>query len=127
MGFDRAYVQIAVCSPSRNSFLTGRRPDSTRVWNFKWNFRELSNGSQWISLPQAFKKQGYITSGMGKVYHPGEPKNDDVPLSWSEEYTYFNPMVDGCGEGDYAAQGHQWCARMRRTLNSQMARLHRRQ
>ena len=26
--------QEAVCSPSRNSFTTGRRPNSTKVWNF---------------------------------------------------------------------------------------------
>eukprot|EP01049_Picozoa_sp_SAG25_P008916 SAG25_NODE_840_length_5120_cov_3.796455_6_plen_148_part_00 len=32
--FERAYCQEAVCSPSRNSFTTGRRPNSTRVWNF---------------------------------------------------------------------------------------------
>lgn len=29
--FTRAYVQEAVCSPSRNSFTTGRRPNSTKV------------------------------------------------------------------------------------------------
>lgn len=38
--FDRAYVQIAVCSPSRMSFSTGRRPNGTLTWNFINHFRE---------------------------------------------------------------------------------------
>lgn len=29
--FQRAYAQLAICAPSRSSFLTSRRPDSTRV------------------------------------------------------------------------------------------------
>ena len=37
--FERAYCQQAVCSPSRNSFTTGRRPNSTQVWNFINSFR----------------------------------------------------------------------------------------
>ena len=37
--FERAYCQEAVCSPSRNSFATGRRPNSTKVWNFINHFR----------------------------------------------------------------------------------------
>ena len=32
--FDRAYTNFAICYASRNSFMTGRLPDKTRVWNF---------------------------------------------------------------------------------------------
>ena len=33
--FTHAYCQISVCAPSRNSFLTGRRPDAIAVWNWQ--------------------------------------------------------------------------------------------
>ena len=34
------YVQQAVCSPTRQSLLTGRRPDRTRVYDLYSNFRQ---------------------------------------------------------------------------------------
>ena len=37
--FSRAFCQEAWCSPSRNSFLTGRAPDTTQAWNFEDSFR----------------------------------------------------------------------------------------
>jgi hypothetical protein len=38
--FDRAYCQQTVCAPSRMSFTTGRRPNSTRTFNFLNHFRQ---------------------------------------------------------------------------------------
>ena len=32
--FAHAFCQMSVCSPSRQSFMTGLRPDTHRVWNF---------------------------------------------------------------------------------------------
>lgn len=77
--FDRAYVQQGVCSPSRNSFLSGRRPDTTQIWNFKGSFRDVL-GNAVSSLPGAFKNAGWLTTGMGKVYHPGSPAGGDKAL-----------------------------------------------
>ena len=37
--FKHAYCQQAVCSPTRSSLLTGRRPDATRVWDLNTHFR----------------------------------------------------------------------------------------
>ena len=93
--FDRAYCQFAFCAPSRNSFMTGRRPDRTQCWNFIDNFREV--GPNWISMPQYFKENGYFTSGVGKLYHPDLPPNGDPP-SWSDDinFPYINPPYISC-------------------------------
>ena len=81
--FKRAFVQYAFCAPSRNSFMSGRRPDTTRVWNFQDHFREIGVGDQWQSLPEYFKNHGYVTAGSGKLYHPTVPPNNDWPKSWT--------------------------------------------
>jgi len=57
MVFDRAYVQQGVCSPSRNSWLYGRRPDTTKIWNFQNSFRSTL-GYNVTSMPAAFKLNG---------------------------------------------------------------------
>eukprot|EP00940_MAST-03C_sp_MAST-3C-sp2_P000707 g707.t1 len=81
--FNFTYCQQPVCGPSRNSFMTGRFPDQTRVWNFKTSFRESGvdlsgkRGKDWTTLPELFKKSGYNTVGLGKLFHPGSPKQND--------------------------------------------------
>jgi arylsulfatase A-like enzyme len=61
--FPRPHQQ-AICCPTRSSFLTGRRPDTTKVWDLKTYWREA--GGNFTTLPQIFKENGYWTVGMGK-------------------------------------------------------------
>ena len=86
MVFERAYCQVALCSPSRTSLLTGRRPDTNHVWEIAGDeyWRTFTNAT---TIPQYFKENGYISAGMGKIFHPGAPNgNDDRAYSWSVPY-----------------------------------------
>jgi choline-sulfatase len=80
--FDRAYCQQAVCSPSRSSLMTGRRPDATRVWDLETHFRKALPDA--VTVAQHFKDHGYHSMSMGKIFHGGF---DDAP-SWSEPSQY---------------------------------------
>ena len=77
--FQRAYAQYAFCAPSRNSFMTGRRPDVTRAYSFMNHFRESGVGRNWLSFPQYFRSAGYWAAGAGKLYHPGMPHGAQTP------------------------------------------------
>ncbi|XP_075576712.1 iduronate 2-sulfatase isoform X4 [Pelecanus crispus] len=81
--FSNAYAQQAVCAPSRVSFLTGRRPDTTRLYDF-YSYWRVHAGN-YSTMPQYFKENGYVTLSVGKVFHPGVSSNysDDYPYSWS--------------------------------------------
>ena len=94
--FQRAYCQHAVCIPSRNSFMTGRRPDTTKVWIGIGNNDFRVTGPNWVSLPEHFKNNGYTTLGGGKTYHPGHPPNYDEPKSWSQDLPYFPLNATDC-------------------------------
>jgi iduronate 2-sulfatase len=103
--FTRAYVQEALCAPSRNSFLSGRRPDTTQAWQFRDSFREAVNGSEWTALPQLFLQNGWTTVGAGKIYHPHLPPNWDMDKSWDKRMSdgtwdnWMYPSEPACPNG----------------------------
>jgi len=80
--FERAYCQEAVCSPSRQSLITGLRPDTIQVWDLTAHFRKAVPNA--VTLPQHFKNHGYHTASIGKILHGGGKPAKDPP-SWSEE------------------------------------------
>ena len=94
--FPNAYCQVSVCAPSRSSFMSGRRPDSMRVWQWESDFRKAL-GAAAVSLPQHFKNHGYLVVGAGKTYEPDYPARYDQPYSWSPEPKYLPLRKDTCG------------------------------
>lgn len=86
MNFTRAYCQYPVCCPSRNSFLSGKRPDAIGA---RWE--PLRKAVPDITtLPQLFRENGYYTASIGKVFHvdgwdkrwPDEGWEYDDPKAW---------------------------------------------
>ncbi|MEQ8303129.1 MAG: sulfatase [Cyclobacteriaceae bacterium] len=98
--FNRAYCQVAVCAPSRASVMTGLRPDSSRVWVLGDSFRK--NLPEVVTIPQHFKKNGYRTVSIGKIFHNHMPDSvsfDEPDLRPAE---YSTPdMVDRDAESFY--------------------------
>ncbi len=98
MVFNHAYCQQAVCSPSRSSLLTGRRPDATRVWDLETHFRVALPDT--ITLPQHFKANGYHTAALSKIYHHGFEDG----RSWSEPHWYPNGQTIDTDPVDWTKQ-----------------------
>lgn len=101
--FQFAYTQFSYCAPSRNSFMSGRRPDRTRALNFLTTFRDAPGGKNWTAMPQFFKNNGYFTSAAGKVYHDGM----DDPPSWSYPSNQTKWIM--CGPGDEIDDLFNYC------------------
>ncbi|MGB7159605.1 MAG: sulfatase [Tepidisphaeraceae bacterium] len=83
--FERAYCQNPLCNPSRASFMTGLRPNTTTLQTNGPRLRERKPDV--VTLPQLFKDNGYLAARVGKIYHQGIPggvgkQTHDDALSW---------------------------------------------
>jgi hypothetical protein len=111
LSFQNAFAQYASCVPSRASFLTGRRPQKTGVTLTKTYFRHSGGdgASGWNTLPELFRRQGYETAGVGKVFHIQGFQTEEsnrafstgipTPRSYSRimcEYGYYKIMSKYC-------------------------------
>ena len=65
---ERSYDTFPLCTPTRTSALTGRRPDTTHIYTMhNIDFREA--GGDFTTIPQFFKERGYQTDGYGKIFY----------------------------------------------------------
>lgn len=101
MVFERAYVMVALCMPSRTSLLTSRRPDTSRSWTIETDqyWRLSAPEGNFTTMPERFKAEGYLTMGMGKIFHETMPSWDaqDYRQSWSPESCYPDGGQRGTG------------------------------
>ncbi len=68
--FDRHYVAVPTCGPSRACLLTGLRPQND-AWLNNRVFESIPRSESWAgrSMPGAFREAGYATVGIGKISH----------------------------------------------------------
>lgn len=86
--FEAAYCNQAVCSPSRNAFLTGLRPQTLGIYDLPTNFRVGRPDA--VTIGQCFAAAGYRTEAMGKVFHVGHGNREDQ-ASWT--VPHFRPRA----------------------------------
>lgn len=94
--FQRHYVYIAACGPSRSTLLSGKR-------QFDWDYLaplrqqkrrnpQMAEPEQPVSLAHLFRRAGYRTISIGKISHqPGGCVDDamtihEIPFSWDRAY-----------------------------------------
>ena len=103
--FEHAYCQFPLCSPSRSSFLTGRRPNATRILSnpgsgrFSTDYKQGPHFREFIpdtvTLPQLFRKHGYVAARVGKLYHYGVP--GQIGTSGMDDAVSWDNVVNPAG------------------------------
>ena len=90
--FANAYPAFPLCGPSRTALMTGVPPHRSGYYEHDQHFRGYETLTKTVTLPQYLKRNGYFTSGIGKVFHKGRAYLDrghfsdwpDMLYSWNE-------------------------------------------
>ena len=101
--FDHAYAQVAMCSPSRSSLLSGWRPERTDIWTNLTPVRQHLEGAR--PLQELFHVRGFFTGRVGKIYEGAMSDQFD----WDFDDEAAAPGDDGRHDDD-AVKGSWWAA-----------------
>jgi iduronate 2-sulfatase len=103
--FTRTYAQFPVCGPSRASFMFGYYPNATGTYGYVSGRENVGPGRD--SWSQLFKKNGYYTARVSKIFHMGVPgdiekgsNSQDDEASWTERYNSQGPEWKAEGESE---------------------------
>ncbi len=104
--FRNAYCNYAVCNPSRSSFLSGLRPETLGILGNRTPLQSVLGDR--ITMPNLFRRNGYYTVSIGKVFHGRNEHND--PEAWDEIYNFQTTDLGKQGEGRNLTEGKlKWC------------------
>lgn len=86
--FDDAHCQVALCTPSRTSILTGIRPSTSGIVKIDDNWREMLPNA--TSLPRHLRNNGYRTILAGKIYDARCGGMDDAFSDVVDEHALYS-------------------------------------
>jgi iduronate 2-sulfatase len=102
--FTNAYCNATYCGPSRASFLSGYYPHATGVFGYNSPRQAIGTRSTW---PEHFRKNGYETARVSKIFHMGIPGDiekgsdgSDDPASWGQAFNSPGPEWKAPGNGE---------------------------
>ena len=103
--FTRAYCQATYCGPSRASLMFGYYPQATGSTGYVSGRQAV--GPDRNSWSQYFRKNGWHSARISKIYHMGVPGDiakgvdgADDPESWDEKYNSQGPESRTPGDGE---------------------------
>ena len=103
--FTRAYCQATICGPSRASLMFGYYPYASKATGYTSGRKEVGAGKD--SWAQHFKKNGYHSARISKIFHMGVPPDitkgsdgADDPESWNEAYNSKGPETNIPGRSE---------------------------
>jgi len=94
--FANAHSPAPICNPSRTAIMLGRYPHKTGIYDNRAYWRLAFPEA--VTLPEHFRRNGYLTAGGGKLFHTAPGYND--PRGF-DSYFFWNPKSQYAGWGEH--------------------------